>query len=73
MGYALLICACFVCNGKFSCNPVKVPSFRNERGDKEPVCRGCMEVVNRKRVEKGLKAFVIPEDAYEACDEGELG
>lgn len=72
MGYALAIGACFACGKTFSFNPVKVPSFRDKNGEKQPVCRDCMTLVNEKRKEKGLPPFEIPADAYEFCNEAEL-
>jgi hypothetical protein len=71
MGYAIASGYCLLCRRVFSFNPVKVPSFR-VNGTKEPVCAGCMDQVNVKRVELGVPAFEIPADAYEPCDEGEL-
>jgi hypothetical protein len=72
MGYAIASGYCLLCKGLFSFNPVKVPSFR-VNGTKEPICAGCMEIVNRKRVDAGVPPFEILPDAYEPCDEGELG
>jgi len=73
MGYALMIGNCFNCTIKFSFNPLRVPSFRDSKGVRQPVCLGCITAINIKRMEKGLDAFIIPADAYEACDENELG
>jgi hypothetical protein len=72
MGYATAIGACLVCKGLFSFNPVRVPSFR-VNGVKEPICQACIELANIKRKETGLQPFTYADDAYDACDEGELG
>ena len=73
MGYAFMIGGCFVCGGRFSFNPMRVPSFKDSDGVRQPVCRVCIADVNKVRQTNGLDAFVIPADAYEACDESELG
>ena len=73
MGYAFMLGKCMVCERSFYFNPVRVPSFRDSEGVRQPVCHTCILQVNDKRVELGLDAFVIPVDAYEPCDESELG
>ena len=73
MGFALMIAHCFRCGARFSFNPMRVPSFKDGDGVRQPVCRGCIITVNMARMEKGLDAFIVPKDAYEACDENELG
>ena len=73
MGYALMLGHCFVCTIRFSFNPMRVPSFKDGKGVRQPVCLGCITAINIKRMELGHDAFVIPADAYEACDETELG
>lgn len=71
MGYATAMSTCFGCGKLFSYNPVRVPSIRIE-GDRKPICRECVELVNPMRVKNGLEPIVPAPDAYEACDEGEL-
>jgi hypothetical protein len=71
MGYAMALGECLLCSKPFYFNPVKVPSFR-VNGVKQPMCSLCMEQVNLKRKLMGVEEFVIPSDAYEACDESEL-
>ena len=51
MGYAFLMGACGCCHRTFSCNPVKVPSFRFDGVTKEPICKTCIEIINKKRNE----------------------
>jgi len=72
MGYALIVGTCYACGKTFTFNPLRVPSFRDQHGVRQPVCRECMTVVNGKRKARGLQPFEIAPDAYEACDEGEL-
>jgi len=75
MGYALAMGPCFGCGQIFGFNPKTVPSMRDPRldnGPKEPVCRDCMNRVNKQRMEIGLKPHTIQPDAYEAIDESEL-
>ena len=73
MGFALVIGHCLVCTIRFSFNPMRVPSFKDSQGVRQPVCLGCITAINLKRMEQGHDAFVIPADAYEPCDENELG
>lgn len=72
MGYVSAIGQCFACRGTFSFNPVRVPSFRDKSGARQPVCRGCMTKVNEKRKAMGFEPFAIAADAYEFCGEEEL-
>ena len=73
MGYAFMIAPCLVCKNRFTFNPIRVPSFK-VKGVKEPICRVCHIALNKLRVEKGVPPFPEPHpDAYEACDENELG
>jgi hypothetical protein len=53
-------------------NPVRVPSVRDSRGVKQPVCRECIDRANPIRVSKGLNPIVPADDAYEAVNEEEL-
>lgn len=71
MGYALAMSGCLCCGNTFGYNPVRVPSFR-VAGTRRPICKRCMGIINDKRKAAGVEPFVIPDDAYEACDEGEL-
>jgi len=74
MGYALAMGRCFACGTVFGFNPVRVPSIRSPAtGQKEPICRACIERANPMRIKNGLPPIEIQPDAYEACDEQELG
>jgi hypothetical protein len=59
-GYMMLIAECFACGRLMTCNPNRVPSVQNQ-----PICKECMEEVNRLRVEAGMETFFVPDDAYE--------
>jgi hypothetical protein len=72
MGYAFAMSPCFGCKGLFTFNPVRVPSIRIE-GTLQPICAGCVARVNPMRVANGLEPIVPHPDAYEPCEEGELG
>ena len=72
MGYALATSHCIGCGNIFSYNPVRVPSIRIN-GSREPICLACVERVNPIRIKNGLEPIIPHADAYEACDEGELG
>jgi len=71
MGYAFVMSACFGCGRMFSFNPHKVPSIRHE-GERRPICRSCVELVNPGRIKNGLEPIVIHPEAYEPIDEREL-
>jgi len=73
MGYAMAASACFGCGKVFMYNPHRVPSFPDPKTmQKEPVCKECMELVNRRRVEIGVKPHPIHPDAYEPIKEEDL-
>jgi hypothetical protein len=74
MGYALCTSECFGCHRIFSYNPMRVPSIRDPAtGSREPICQACVAIVNPRRIQNGLPPIVPAPDAYEACDESELG
>lgn len=72
MGYALCTSECFGCHRLFSYNPLRVPSVPYQ-GTKHPICLECVKRANPLRVANGLPEIVPLPDAYEACDERELG
>jgi hypothetical protein len=72
LGYTLAIAPCLWCRRPFGFNPMKVPSIKiNET--KEPICEGCFDMLNQMRKEKGLPLWERLPDAYDACEEDELG
>jgi len=73
MGYAIAHGYCIACDKLFSFNPLRVPSSSAITGEREPICRPCIERVNKKRIELGLEPAVVFDDAYEPIDERELG
>jgi hypothetical protein len=72
MGYALCTSECFGCHRIFSYNPMRVPSIRIN-GNRKPICLECVKRANPIRAENGLPPIVPAPDAYDACDESELG
>lgn len=60
MSYMMLTAPCHVCRRPFMSNPDRVPSVNNE-----PICEGCMVLVNEARVKAGMEPFPVPADAYE--------
>ncbi len=72
MGYVFMTAGCYACGRIFSFNPVRVPSIRDGDGERQAVCRNCVESANVIRKEKGLEPFSIMNGAYEPCDEAEL-
>ena len=67
MGYAYAMSECWICEKKFMYNPKLVPSFEGQ-----PVCKDCIEIVNKKRKAKGYDLWPVAEGAYDPCDESEL-
>ena len=66
MGEIYAAAQCFICQQKFTFNALKCPSVKHPKtGDKHPICRSCMDLVNRKREQRGMKPFKILEGAYE--------
>jgi len=71
MGYMMGMAPCIGCRQVFAFNPIRVPSIRVD-GQREPICRNCVERVNPQRVKNGLEPIVPHPDAYEAADEDEV-
>lgn len=63
MAYMSIVAPCFGCGRLFMSNPETVPSFRNQ-----PICRDCIEVVNRSRADSGLPLWPVAPDAYEGAE-----
>ena len=70
-GYALAFGPCVSCRETFGFNPVRVPSVRIG-GERQPICRTCVERANPMRIGNGLPPIVPAQDAYEPCEESEL-
>jgi len=66
MGYYFATSPCFVCEQVFTYNPHRVPSIRNARDVREPVCESCMTQINERRKAKGLEPFPVLPGAYDA-------
>ena len=64
MAYMFVIGNCYGCGRVFSFNADKVPSIRID-GVREPVCRGCVEMANPKRIANGLEPIVPLPGAYD--------
>lgn len=71
MGYVFATSPCIGCGRIFSYNPVRVPSL-TVNGEREPVCLGCVERANPRRLANGLPPIVPLPGAYEPADESEL-
>lgn len=70
MGYVFVLGPCLVCEVPFTYNPEKVPSqsWPPPDGPREPICEGCMALINRKRERLGMPPHPIHPDAYEAAE-----
>ncbi len=69
MAYYYAVSECFGCGGLFSYNPHLVPSHRDAVGEKQPVCRHCVELVNPTRIKNGLEPIQVLPGAYIAASE----
>ena len=63
MGYAFVHSACYGCGRLIIYNPHRVPSIRVE-GKREPLCRDCVDKVNKGRIKNGLEPKPVHPDAY---------
>ena len=72
MGYAMMIGKCWGCGRMFGFNPHKVPSMRDHKGVRQPVCKNCVDAANVEKAKRGLPLFEYPDNAYQPCDENEL-
>lgn len=72
MGYAFCTLPCVGCGRVFNYNPMRVPSL-TVNGSREPICQSCVDRANPRRIVNGLDPIVPLPDAYEPCDESELG
>jgi hypothetical protein len=70
VGYMMILGECCGCGRLFTFNPNWVPSIRDKRGERQPVCADCMGRRNAKRIADGLEPDYIHPDAYEAEDVG---
>lgn len=62
-GYVSAYGPCISCGHPFWFDPERVPSIR-VRGEREPVCRHCIERANPERIKKGLPPIIIQPGAY---------
>lgn len=68
MAYMTLMCRCYTCGAPLLCNPLRVPSVPahlTTTGEKEPVCKACVDRANPQRAKRGLPPIVILPGAYD--------
>jgi len=68
MGFMMVMGHCYTCGGLIFFSPTLVPSVPanlTTTGEREPVCRTCIERANPERIKKGLAPIVIAPGAYE--------
>ena len=73
MSFATGIGPCIGCGEIFAFNPVRVPSSSAVTGQREPICAQCVRRINPMRIANGLEPIIPHPEAYEPCDERELG
>jgi hypothetical protein len=71
MGYAIALGPCVGCGRVFGFNPHRVPSVI-VNGEREPICRDCVERSNPARIANGLEPIAILPDAYEPLEGANL-
>lgn len=71
-GHAFAFSPCICCRRVFAYNPMRVPSSSALTGQREPICEGCLELINLRRKQLGLDPIVPLPGAYEPCPEEEL-
>jgi hypothetical protein len=69
MGFVFATGHCIVCGNLFTFAPDFVPSVR-VNGEKEPVCKSCVENANPIRKKNGLEPIRVHPNAYEPQEEG---
>lgn len=72
MGVIFAMGPCYSCRRLISFNPYLVPSIPRHltsTGEKEPVCRECIERSNPERKKNGLPPIEILDGAYEPAEE----
>jgi hypothetical protein len=79
-GWAVVVSHCFSCGRTFGYNPHRVPSIPIGPdglpaigGERKPICRDCVLMVNPLRVRNGLEPIEIFPDSYEPIPASELG
>ena len=65
MAFMYVIGGCFVCGGTFAFNADSVPSHPDDGGIRQPICKSCVTLINRKREELGVPLWPVHPDAYE--------
>ena len=70
-GYVMAFGRCCGCDLPMTFHPNKVPSLR-VNGEREPVCRACMDALNADLEQNGLPPHAIDPEAYKACAEHDL-
>lgn len=68
MGWMYVLGECWSCGRLFGFNAERVPSIRVQ-GERQPVCRHCMERANMRRVAAGLEPLEILPGAYDPSEE----
>lgn len=72
-GYAICTGTCFRCGRILTYNPIRVPSVQDRNGRRQPLCAGCVHIIQEEQRRQGLPVWPDPlPDAYEACREEEL-
>jgi hypothetical protein len=68
MGFMTVMGFCYTCGAPMTFSPSRVPSVPahlTTTGEREPVCRACIERANPERVRKGLAPIPVLPGAYE--------
>lgn len=64
-GLKWLECLCLFCDSQFRSSVSLVPTWRDNDGDKQPICSRCLERMNAVRRDAGVAPFQVSPSAYE--------
>lgn len=71
MGFVQAYSPCAACGIAFFYNPMRVPSIV-VNGERQPICRQCIDRINPVRLAKGLPPLEPLAGAYDAAEESEM-
>jgi len=66
-GYMYALGRCWSCGRPLMFNAERVPSIPID-GERQPICQGCVDIANPRRVANGLDPIVVMPGAYEPSE-----
>jgi len=62
-GTGYVTARCYCCERLFSSNPLTTPTHKNQ-----PICKSCIEEINRMRAAKGYPLFMVPANTFDPAE-----